>query len=788
MTNATDWTARRAFAQAALLADRNIRNGAVHPLWIDEDHFRYERTGEEGPAFRVVHAPTGETRLTLNRSIIAKALADHLDVPVDPAVLIVGNPQFDLSGGSVDFMAYGDAYRFAVDTGVLTPVDKKSDISWLASPDGSAAALLRANNLWLRDLATGEERALTTDGQHDYAYADKPLSLRDLSSRLGDAVPEAMWSPDSRWLFTLQVDERHVPDLSLAEYAPMEGVRPVIHSNKTCLPEDPKVTEFRMIAVEAATGRQVEARYPRLTAVRMNNSPFSAGVAWWSADSRTAYFVDIERGEQVAHVVAFDVMTGATRIVFTETASAYVEVSVNVYTPALVAPIAETNELVWYSERSGHGHLYLYDLVTGALKNAITQGPWQIRDVLRVDPARREVFFTAAGIAAEEGPYIVKPCVASLDGGETRLLSDAPGEHIVWPPRSMALTLKQLEGLDPGKISGLSPSGRYFVETVSPIDSLPETWLRDQDGKTIALLERAEGELPVGWQWPEAVKCKAADGETDTYGLLFKPMGWDPAQSYPIIDAIYGGPQVSNVPHGSFVDGSLGAMTYIEAAHLSSLGAFVLVLDGRGTAEREQAFRTASHRSVHTASNLEDHIAAIRQIAQTYPQIDLDRVGITGFSGGGYMTAHAALRFGDFFKVAVAGGGNYDQALFWHCWGERYHGPYEPEHYGAQAAKSYAAGLSGKLMLVHGMMDQGCHPAALFQLVQALVDANKDHELVLLPRARHEWTGYGMRRRWDYFATHLCGGTPPAGEPFKIAIDDVFARAAANARKPEKPA
>jgi dipeptidyl aminopeptidase/acylaminoacyl peptidase len=780
-----DWNQRADYAQAVISAMKTVHNGAIFPTWIGNDHFWYEREGDDGAEFALVSAASGERNATLARATIAKALAAHLDAPVDAEGLIVRDPIFDLDGGVLHFSAYGEAYAYDWTRDTLTPGQTKASSTWVTSPDGASALQISGDDLQLRDLASGDERKLTTDGTPEYAYGVPPVTMRKLLQTRGGEVPEALWSPDNRWILTLQTDERHVPHLSLAEYAPLAGVRPAIHSNRTSLPEDPKVTEFRMIAIEAATGRQVEARYPRLNAVRMNSTPFGAGMTWWSADSQTAYFIDIERGEQKAHVVAFDVATGSTRIVFTEESTSYVELSVNVYTKALIAPLPETNELVWYSERTGRGHLYLYDLSTGTLRGAITEGDWQVRDVLRVDAERREVFLLAAGIAADENPYIVKPCTASLDGG-VKILSDAVGEHVVWRPGSMALMAKVLEGLDAETISGLSPTGAYFIETVSTVADLPKTWLRARDGKQIALLETAAGDVPDGWQTPEPVECLAADGVTKTYGLLFKPVGHQPGQSYPLIDLIYGGPQVHNVPHSSFADGGLGSGTYLDAAHLSALGAWALVLDGRGTANREQAFRTASYRAAQTASNLEDHVAAIRQLAEANSEIDLDRIGITGFSGGGYMTAHAALRFGDFFKVAVAGGGNYDQAMFWHSWGERYHGAHEADHYAAQAAKTYAAGMSGKLMIVHGMMDHGCHPAAFFQLVQALIEANKDPELVILPRAGHEWTGYGMRRRWDYLASHLFGDTPPVRAPFDLPHEAMMARYIANMTAPKK--
>lgn len=597
---------------------------------------------------------------------------------------------------------------------------------------------------------------------------------------------EGVWSPDSRRFLTLQVDDRHVPELAVMDFAPTEGLRPQVSANRTSLPGDPKVTEFRMISIDVVSGRQVEARYPRLSAVRMNDTPFSAGLAWWSPDSRLAYFVDLERGEKAAHVVALDVETGSTRVVFSERSETYLEMGVNVYAPALVFPLPASNELIWYSERSGYGHLYLYDLGTGSLKRAITSGAWAVREVLGIDETRREVFLTAAGISSEEGPYVCKPAIASLESGETKVISSEPGEHIIWRPGEFRLMVVGFAGQDPRAISGLAPSGNYFVETIGSVDRLPRTVLRRRSGEQVGIIEVADGAaLPEEWTWPEAVKLQAADGKTDIHGLLFKPPGYSPDKRYPLIDYIYGGPQVSATPRIAFADPVMVG-TYTEAATLAALGAFALVLDGRGTAERERLFREASHGALHTASNLEDHICGIRQLAERYPAMDLERVGICGFSGGGYATALAALRFGEFFRVAVAGGGNYDQGLFWHGWGERYQGLYSPELYAAQATKTYAAGLKGKLLLIHGLKDTGCHPAALFQLVQALIEANKDVDLVLLPRAGHELTGYGVRRRLDYFVTHLFGSIPPPAVAFTLAHEELIRRLAANAAPPAK--
>jgi len=548
------------------------------------------------------------------------------------------------------------------------------------------------------------------------------------------------------------------------------GGRPTVLGNRTSLPADERPAEFHLLVLDVETGEQVRADHVPLPLVRMNDTVFSAGLTWWSTDSAGAWFVHLERGEKAAHVVAMDVRSGACRVVMTETSDVPLELSVNVYTPALLCPLPDTGELLWFSEKSGRGHLYLVDLATGEWKNPITQGEWQVRDVLGVDAERREVRLLAGGLDPTD-PYLRRPCIAPLDGGSLRVLSAEPGDHQVWRPREFALMAVSLtEGVDIARVSGFSPDGDHFVETVGAIGALPSTLLRRRDGSLVTVLDQAEDiGLPEWFAWPEPFTVKAADGVTDVHGVIFLPPEVLDGERYPLIDLIYGGPQVFTTPKSAFVDG-IQTSTLFDAAGLAQLGGFSIVLDGRGTAMRERSFRHASLGAVHTASHLADHEAAIRQLAERYP-IDLDRVGMTGFSGGGYATALAAFTRGDFFRVTVAGGGNYDQALFWHGWGERYHGPYDPDHYTQQAAATYAAGLQGKLMLIHGLLDSGCHPSGLFQVVQALVDADKDVDLVILPQIGHALPGYGVRRKLDHFVRHLFGQEPPTGVTLEGPMD-----------------
>jgi len=706
-----DWAFRYARADAMLHAAAGVANGAVFPHWIDDERFWYRRSGGAGIEYRIVDAASGRMET----------------VEAPPA-----------SGA---------------EPGVLISPDRRWGVS------------VRNGNLWLRDLAGGGERALTHDGEERNAYAVKPAAFRLLNPGRPE-LPEACWSPDSSRLFTLRTDERRVTALPLVDFAPRDGLRPEVRFTPTSAPTDRDVTEFRLVVIDIATAHHSVPDHRRLPAVRMNDTVFSAGLAWWSAAGQSVYFVDSDRGERAVRLVEWEIDTGRTRALLTETDHAYIDLGPNVYEPALVRPLPDTDELIWYSERSGYGHLYLYELTTGRLKHQLTDGAWQVHRILHVDAGRRDVLLLGGGLAPDEGPYAAKPCLVSLDGGAPRLVSDAAGDHVVWPAQPyVGLSQLELVGEDPAQINGVSPAGGYFIETVGTPHELPRTVLRTRTGEEIAVLEVASGDrLPPDWTWPEPVRCRAADGSTELYGLLFRPPEHDPEHTYPLIDFIYPGPQMSQIPRSAFARGGIDTdLQLVEAAHLASLGAFVLLLDARGTSGRSREFHLTSYGAVQDASNLEDHVAAIRELAGHDPSIDLDRVAVTGFSAGGYAAAHAALRFGDFFKIAVAGGGNYDMRLFWHTWGDRYHGGPDPARWEAQAAKSYAGKLTGRLLIIHGLLDPACHPAGMFQLAQALIDAGQDFDLVIEPRQGHALGGHGLRKRLDYFVTHLFGDTPPSG-------------------------
>ncbi|OQW59810.1 MAG: hypothetical protein A4S17_02670 [Proteobacteria bacterium HN_bin10] len=549
------------------------------------------------------------------------------------------------------------------------------------------------------------------------------------------------------------------------------GGRPLSIDIPTALPGDEHVTRYELLLIEADSGIVKRVERPPLHAVRMYDTPFSAGLAWWSADGERIYVADIERGEKSVEIIEVNGSSGAARSVFTEESVSYLELSVDVYGPTLARFLPATEELLWYSERSGNGHLYLYDLKSGRLKRQVTEGDWRVRSVLSVDEARRDVLLLAAGLKDGLDPYLRTPCVASLDYGVIRPLCDDDNDHIIWSHDDYALLVLAISGGDNRDISGVSPRGDRLIETVAKIGAFPRTVIRSRCGEVIAEVERATPKhLAQDWEWPIPFEAVAADGQTPIFGLLFKPPPALLSERTPIIDYIYGGPQLSFVPKSAFADPFSDFIFAVPAA-LSRLGFAVTVIDGRGSAYRDRKFREHSFGALERASDVDDHVAALNQLARQHPWIDLNRVGVTGFSGGGYGAALAAFRRPDVFKVAVACSGNYDQRLFWHSWGERYQGAQSVEQFSAQAASTYAAGLRGKILFIHGLLDSGCHPAGLFQLLQSLIEHNKDYDLFVMPNVAHEVPGIAERRRFDYFVRHLLNETPPTNVSIATDID-----------------
>jgi dipeptidyl aminopeptidase/acylaminoacyl peptidase len=376
------------------------------------------------------------------------------------------------------------------------------------------------------------------------------------------------------------------------------------------------------------------------------------------------------------------------------------------------------------------------------LKHQITKGDWAVSDVLKVDQKNRQVYFLAVGREPGRNLYFKHLYRIGLDGKNLSLLTPDDGNHDI----------------------SVSPSGRFFVDNYSQPNVAPVSVLRDETGKSVTTLEKADISklLAAGWKPPVPITVKARDGATILHGLMFKPTNLDPNRKYPIVNHIYPGPQGGSVGSWSF------SPARADCQALAELGFIVVQIEGMGNPLRSKSFHDFYYGNMGD-NTLPDQITGMKQLAATYPWIDIDRVGIWGHSGGGYATAGAMFRYPDFFKVGIAESGNHDNRVYEDDWGELYVGlletkPDKTSNYDDQANQNLAKNLKGHLLLAHGTMDDNVPPNNTLLVVDALIKANKDFDLLMLPNQRHGYgtaSNYMTRRRWDYFVRHLMGAEPP---------------------------
>jgi dipeptidyl aminopeptidase/acylaminoacyl peptidase len=457
--------------------------------------------------------------------------------------------------------------------------------------------------------------------------------------------------------------------------------------------------------------------------------------AWWGDSiGGRAYYVDRERGAKAFRLMMIDRVSAQARPIAVERGPTMVEAAHGIGTKPNLH-VTENGAEIMFSERDGWAHLYLLDGVTATVKHQITKGPWVVRELVRVDEKARKIWFTAGGREPERDPYYRHLYSIDFAGSNLTLLTPEDAEHEIT----------------------LSPSGSWVVDRFSRVDLAPTTVVRSLDGKTVLPLERANLTrlLDTGWRFPERFVTKAADGTTDIYGVIQTPSTFDSTIRYPVVEEIYPGPQNIHVPKAFQAGGDLQALV--------ELGMVGIIIDGRGTPFRAKAFHDYSHGRLENGGGLEDHLAAYRQLGASRRYLDLDRVGIYGHSAGGFASARAIFLYPDFYKVAVSSAGNHDQRGNIAIWGETYQGMPSGDNYRSQANASIAASLKGKLLLAFGDMDDNVPPALTFQVIDALIAANNDYDLLVVTNGSHTMytNPYFRRRRWDYFVEHLMGFKPP---------------------------
>lgn len=610
------------------------------------------------------------------------------------------------------------------------------------SPDGRWGLRVVEGNLVSVSLSDGVARPLTTDGTADYAYGLAPdVDLAHLG-RLRAGQPESpngVWSPDGRRFLTYRVDQRSLPELPmvLSVQPGREHQIPRVHAPRIPLPGDPQIPRAELLILDPSTGERVDLTIPPLM---MLFESLPVGGLAWSENGERVFATHWSRDFTTQTFYEADAHTGAARVVAREESRLPNRQVLHGDNARVFTRVEDSNDLIVRSVRDGWAHFYLYDARTGQLRNRITHGEWSVHEIKWVDRARRILYFTAGGREAGRDPYYPHLYRVGFDGIGLRLLTPENADHEV----------------------DFSPRGRCFIDTYSTVSEPPLTRVRAHDGRLLMTLEPADATYVTsrGWTAPRRERVKAADGATDIWASLFFPPDFDSRGSYPVIEVIYAGSQAVTAP-----------TRFLQDAHpaipLTRLGFIVVVVDGRGTPLRSQAFQDFSFGEGFGAEAIvADHVAAIRQLAQRYPAIDLHRLGIYGHSWGGYRAARAMFQFPDFYAVGVASAGSHDNFLAVFD-SDRWLGMARPgsASYALQSNLPLAAQLRGKLLLIHGEADEIVHPANTLQLAHALIEANRPFDLLIYPDRGHadlKYAGYFNRRVWDYFVTHLLGLAPTA--------------------------
>ena len=721
-----------------------ISGDEVDPNWISGgDRFWYRNKTGSGHEFILVDA-AGRIRTPLfDHARLSAAMSLAADTSYDPGRLPFRTVELSDDERSVTFDD-GDR-RFRCDIAVYRctvgeiPPSRRH---FIPPPDGRWEAFIHEYDLYVRPVADPSDSVrLTDDGEELQAYGiQAPMPTTILNGV--PEIPILEWSPDSRKIAVQRMDETGVGMVMLyssTKQRPRPFLFPYGQPGDSLVPR----WDIHVVDMEARTNRRVpvESQPIWLSGMWGLHGPDWVTVRWGPQSDRL-FFTHGTRGSKRAQLMVTRSGEGEPRILAKDTAATFVELHMGGRNPPNWALLRGGEEIIWYSTRDGWGHLYRYD-DQGRVRNQITSGPWSVEEIKYIDEGRGLVYFTAWGREAGRNPYHAHLYRVALDGSGLTLLTPEDAHHTV----------------------DFSPSGRFFVNSYSRVDTPPVTVLRTTaDGRVVRTLEEADVSrlLESGWHPPETFVVKARDGVTDLYGLMFTPSDFDPSRKYPVVENIYPGPQIGSVRTWGFSAAGRG-----DAHALAELGFIVIQLDHMGTPARSKAFLDTGWGNMGD-NGLPDHITALQQLAARHYFLDLDRVGIYGHSGGGFASTDAILRYPDFYKVAVSGAGNHDNRTFSFDWGEKYQGLLVrdtvkgTDNYLNQVNAMMAGELKGKLLLMHGDLDDNVLPALTLQVVDALIKANKTFDLLIAPDRHHGLNEpYFIRRRWDYFVQHLMGAKPP---------------------------
>ncbi|MBQ2342115.1 MAG: DPP IV N-terminal domain-containing protein [Bacteroidaceae bacterium] len=592
-------------------------------------------------------------------------------------------------------------------------VDDERHGGYVASPDSTMRAYIKNDNIYVSRRDGSEERQLSYDGTLGHYYSSY-----------------IQWSPDGKYVAANRIvpvpQKRYV---YYVESSPVNQLQPILHQQEYAKPGD-ELMRKKPCVYEVATGRAIipdDTLFPH---------PYDIYGPEWSRDGHTVIFEYNERGHKVYRVLEINVETGNVRTVIEENSSTYIN-----YNRRFRQSILEGKQMIWMSERDNWNHLYLYDVAKGKVIRQITKGEWVVRQVLRVDEEKGIIYFTASGMNPEEDPYLIHYYRIGIDGKNLTCLTPENGTHR----------------------AQFNESYTYLLDTYSRVDMAPISVVRSvAHPEKIYEITRADiSRLKEnGWVAPEVFVAPGRDGVTPMWGIIQRPTNFDPTHKYPIIEYIYAGPGDAYTPK------SFNSYNWTTSA-LAELGFIVVQLDAMGTSYRGKKFEETCYKNLKDAG-FPDRIQWIRAAAAKYPYMDADNVGIFGCSAGGQESTAAVLWHGDFYKAAYSACGCHDNRMDKIWWNEQWMGYPVDSSYVECSNVENASKLNRPLMLVVGEMDDNVDPASTMQLVNALIKANKDFELVVLPGAHHTMgDSYGDHKRYDFFVRNLLHVDPPKWDELK---------------------
>jgi dipeptidyl aminopeptidase/acylaminoacyl peptidase len=726
-----------------------VYNQVSGSKFVGENHVFYATTHKDGKRYVLVDIKAKTKNDAFDHKKLAEALSKEEQGEIDPTQLPIYRVSLSEDLKTLTFTSGGEVYTCSLDEYSLSKekpsATPRAGRKEHVSPNGKLAAYIDNYNLWVRDLTTNKKTQLTFDGKEDYGYATNNAGW----IKSDGAVLK--WSPNSDKIATFQQDARGVGMMYLTS---TNVGHPKLEAWRHPLPGDKTIFTIERVIIHLGAK-------PKTVRLKMKKD-FQRGTttdhiaswgnelldAQWKEDGSQFAFVSVSRDHKVAHLQIADAYSGKVQSIHKEEVDTYYESGVDAENWSV---LFDSNEFIWYSEKSNWGHMYLYDLSTKALKNPITSGDWIVKAITHIDQEKRQIYFTAGG--KEEGnPYHTHYYRVNFDGSNLVHLTPSKGTH-----RLIA-----------------SQDHSQFVDIYSSTDQPPIAVLRNANGEKIMDLETADISAlkERNWQQPVEFSVKARDNKTDLYGIMHFPSHYDESKKYPVLNYIYPGPQSGSIGYYGF------RPMRRDFQAVAELGFVVVAVDAMGTPMRSKSFHDAYYGNMGD-NGLPDNITAIKQLAERYKGMDIERVGIWGHSGGGFASTRAVFAYPDFYDVAVSGAGNHDNRNYEADWGEKWQGLLiEGEiegqgdgstNYDNQANQLIAKNLKGKLLITHGSMDDNVPPSNTMLVVEALINANKDFDMILFPNKRHGYgnmTNYMTRKRWDYFVTHLLNAKPAEG--FKI--------------------